>query len=888
MLNISLRSLLLTIILLIAVAGSAQYLTRKVSFQKDRITIKEAIIQIEKQTGYSIAYEQSGLDLSRVVSLSVKNADINHTLKLLLKDTGYTYKIKGYHIILSVSPEKNKDETKPDEDALIPIENTIAGDESYTFTGVVIDSVNHEPLSYATVSLSDRLGNQLSAGITDDKGSFRIKTSRMPSNLSVSFVGYTTFSKKINTQGTVGKILLSPNIQMLKGATITADAVEYKVDRNVYFVTEEMREKASNAQELLDQVHGVRFDRLSNTIRVGSETAILLLIDGVQQSDVYIKNLPPERISKIEVITEPGGRYLSDGYAAIINYILKKDYSGYDVNIRNFSMISINGYNDRDRLINEQPGGGITYTKDKINLFLNYTYGKIQMNTPIWKKQIYTDLLEMYPVKTEIDKPNNRYEYESNYVGAGINYQLAPDHSISFQGDYTYQNIEEKNSMKYNVLHVGSDKWTQTNTSRKDATKDNDYVATVFYKGEIAKRLKLYSDFTYNYYSNKVSNDYAHGEDDYAYNDYHESKNYTKFNLEGEYTFSPKFMLNLGYVNVWRKYRSESNEHNTPYLYYNEWRNQLFSYLQYKANDKLTVKAGVSAEYIRTYYESKNNDWSILPYFQLNYKANKNVNLHLSYKTNSYYPTLFQLSTLTTTLDSLIRQSGNPNLRSAVRHTISAKLTLWNRFSINPMYKYTPKRISEIYKNGVLDRALFSTFENINVKQYAIQAIYDQPLGKYFTLNNIFTYYYDKATHKDLSSSYHGWMLDSEIKYFNPKWELGAQIGYYRSIDKSAMLQGYQMVNLDSWMISFNKQFWNKQASLMISYFPPLSWGIRDELKREINTPFYTEKYTQSLKPYRNMLMVRFSLRFNSGNVKSIIKQSSTEKEERRKRAVDF
>lgn len=298
------------------------------------------------------------------------------------------------------------------------------------------------------------------------------------------------------------------------------------------------------------------------------------------------------------------------------------------------------------------------------------------------------------------------------------------------------------------------------------------------------------------------------------------------------------------------------------------------------------MKAGASLEYININGDDKNNFWNIHPYFQLNYKISDKANFNLSYLTNSYYPTLYQLSPMTTAIDSLMMQSGNPNLKSAVRHTLSAKLTLWDRLTIRPLFKFTPKRISEIYTHE--NNNYYSTFENIDVKQYAIQAIYDQPLGKYFSLSNTLACYYDKAGHKGIRNSYYGWMLDSEIGYFNPKWDFGAQLSYYRSIDKGALIQGYQMVNMDSWMVSIQKQFWNKHASLMVSYFPPINWGVRGELDKEIKTPFYSEKYTQSLKPYRNMLMVRFSLRFNSGKTQRSNKQSSTEREERERRAVDF
>ena len=44
---------------------SAQETANKVSILSDAITMEEALAEIEKQTGYSIAYEQSALNLKK-------------------------------------------------------------------------------------------------------------------------------------------------------------------------------------------------------------------------------------------------------------------------------------------------------------------------------------------------------------------------------------------------------------------------------------------------------------------------------------------------------------------------------------------------------------------------------------------------------------------------------------------------------------------------------------------------------------------------------------------------------------------------------------------------------------------------------------------------------
>ena len=86
----------------------AQNKDKKITIQNKNISLKEAFAQIETQTGYSIAYEQSNLNIEKKHSLSFKNVTIDKAMTQLLKETGYVYKIKGYHIIIFSQESKMK------------------------------------------------------------------------------------------------------------------------------------------------------------------------------------------------------------------------------------------------------------------------------------------------------------------------------------------------------------------------------------------------------------------------------------------------------------------------------------------------------------------------------------------------------------------------------------------------------------------------------------------------------------------------------------------------------------------------------------------------------------------------------------------------------------
>lgn len=154
----------------------AQNKGKTISIQNKSISVKEALAAIERQTGYSIAYEQAVLDLNKMVRLSLKEADVDQALAEILKDGQYTYRIKGYHIILS--PGKYAGRQKETNRFVQSIR------------GVVTDSKSNTPIEYATVSI---LGELSLGAVTDSLGCFHMKEVPVGRyDIQISYMGYNT------------------------------------------------------------------------------------------------------------------------------------------------------------------------------------------------------------------------------------------------------------------------------------------------------------------------------------------------------------------------------------------------------------------------------------------------------------------------------------------------------------------------------------------------------------------------------------------------------------------------------------------------------------------------------------------------------------------------
>ena len=157
--------------------ATAQNDRKQITIQNKNISLKEAFTEIELQTGYSIAYELSAVDVKRKISLSLESQSIDKALAQILKDTRYSYKITGYHIIITPSGNELQKSTKEKTEK-----------PTQTVRGIVLDSKTNAPIEFATV----RIMNVGSLGSTTDSlGRFRINNVPVGRcNIQTSYVGY--------------------------------------------------------------------------------------------------------------------------------------------------------------------------------------------------------------------------------------------------------------------------------------------------------------------------------------------------------------------------------------------------------------------------------------------------------------------------------------------------------------------------------------------------------------------------------------------------------------------------------------------------------------------------------------------------------------------------
>lgn len=189
--------------LVIAAGLQAQQLTLRLN----RVTVREAMEEVKKQSGYNFIYASSDVDTRQLITLDVVNQPLELVVKQLFAQQALQYEIKDRSIVL-------KKVVKP----------TALRQQQLALSGRVTDEKG-EPVIGASVVIRDSgLGT-----ITDIDGNFKLSgtVDVARPDLVVSYIGYVTQQLPVRNQS-VFEIKLAEDTKLLTEVVVTAMGIERK------------------------------------------------------------------------------------------------------------------------------------------------------------------------------------------------------------------------------------------------------------------------------------------------------------------------------------------------------------------------------------------------------------------------------------------------------------------------------------------------------------------------------------------------------------------------------------------------------------------------------------------------------------------------------------
>ena len=317
------RSFLLFFCLLMMQAPSFAQNSAKITIQKKNISIIEALKEVEKQSDYSVGYNDSQLRNKPVLNLDLKAVALENALAQILRGSGFTYQFKDKYIMI------------------IP-DNKPKGIPAKKVSGIVIDE-NNEPLIGVNIKVE---GSSIGA-ITDIDGNFNTMAPQS-STLSFTYVGYTPQSVKI-TDKNIYEIRLVSDTKQLSEVVVTALGIKREQKALSYNVQQVKADAISGIKDanfinsLNGKVAGVNINSSSSGVGGASKVVMrgtksieqssnaLYVIDGIPMFNFgggggtefdsrgkseSIADLNPDDIESISVLTGAAAAALYGSNAA--------------------------------------------------------------------------------------------------------------------------------------------------------------------------------------------------------------------------------------------------------------------------------------------------------------------------------------------------------------------------------------------------------------------------------------------------------------------------------------------------------------------------------------------------------------------------------------------
>lgn len=320
----SVRRLVVSLVLMLLAALPAAAQNKKITVDLDNVPVREFIKTVESQSGYTFAYNNSEIDLTRRVSVKAADENVVDVVIRALSAQNLTARMEGSRIVVSRKPAAARIQTAQ------PVRGGVV-------TGTV-KTISGEPVIGASVIvLETNRGN-----VTGLEGDFSVEATP-GQTLSVSFLGYNTQQIKVGSQ-TSFDITLTEDSKQISEVLVVGYTPMRKSDFTGSIASVKASELSATTptvgQSLVGKVAGVEVHQTSGapgdgvTIRVrgvnslSASSAPLYVIDGYPASeDVFIN---PNDIESIDILKDAASAaiYGSRGASGVVLITTKRGKDG--------------------------------------------------------------------------------------------------------------------------------------------------------------------------------------------------------------------------------------------------------------------------------------------------------------------------------------------------------------------------------------------------------------------------------------------------------------------------------------------------------------------------------------------------------------------------------
>lgn len=774
----------------------------------------------------------------------------------------------------------------------------VSAQEPVQVSGQVKDAQTNENLPYCKVVALNAKDSIVRGGVTDENGFFRLPLIPGQYKLIISSYGYendTVQTDPFREDNFLGVFKLENSVLDIDEVKVQASSRIDMLEKDVQIITDQQRMGATAAKNVLDRIAGISYDQYAGTLKVDNDANIMILVNGVEKSQEYVQNLDPKRLIRVETIRDPGGRYGLEGYTAIVNVILKRDYQGSELYIEQMQLVDIVTEHKRLDYINAHIGPTYNFTKNDLNI-----YGSAFIERGDYK--ITSESTTGYADGTVVEEnaewrvPNALIlEVDANFT-LGLDYRINPKHLISFESNLNYlprrfnqENINYKTSVYSNDSLID-----QYDFLTKIQTRTINTYNSFFYIAEFNERTKLNVNFTYsNYkdeYTNSTSQEGFYDREEVGVN----KKQYTRGYAELDHILSKRMSIQVGYGNTWRELKNDYSvsitDPNTAAtadfssnFRLTDMRHKLYSNYSWKIGKKWSSRIGIAAETSSPKADGQQRNYLIFqPMFDLRYAAGEKINYTLKYRTSSNYPSISETNPFTNLINPRMTSTGNPFLKPSTTHKFSLRVNIMQGLlSIEPYSHYSNNTVVNV---GELDANNIFNFRYENAKSYTRNGV-KLNFSKFFKpgiiVQSNLEVYHSQINSSSGTNSFVDWQGEADLIYMFMKTETMLGLKYQREQSKNITGLGYAKGDVDFWLLFYQRPLFKKRASIMVGYFLPLDFGVGYNQSSHSETTGIVMHTDNDVSLVKNMFLVEFSFRLSKGkSIKKTEKDIQQEKED--------
>jgi hypothetical protein len=700
---------------------------------------------------------------------------------------------------------------------LLPI--SFFAQKTITIKGFVLDASSNVGLPYANVVIKTSYNDSILYGtITDSIGIFRFDKIKIDRSfyLKAFYIGYNSdtigFVIENIKQKIECKISMKYNYEQLSTVEIIAKNKKIEIDKTTIPIDSNLLANTTNTFELLQKIPEFKTNPINNSVSLKGKENTYIMLNGVKtEKSIDIRTIDPNDIEKIEVVEIPSGEF-ENSVDGVINIIIKKDaHKG----------VSIYSENEYARNKNFSSYNTLKYKLKKSSFGIDYNYGN-KHNIFSEDIRIFNNNLNSEYNKTSVPLLNKDI---SNEINMSYDYNLSDFSYLSFYSSNLYY-LADKSI--YGIVNNYIDQninydLTTTNRNKANLLSSNN---TLFYETQISTKgvkfsinnnlsINNGSYFTLFIDSNKMPID-SNVNRTYIDNSIKYANNLiAKIHIP----VNDKNKINVGVLGYYQTFNNNYEDNNIiKEISYNMYKSNVFA--DYTVDFKnISFRFGLKYEnYNYNLSNNRNSDYSFQPSIYLAKKITNFEILALSYKKESFFPSIWQISSPTIIIDSLNMNQSNEKLKPQQDNhfRIAYKYTKDdNLLSVSFNLKYYQNMIQNYYfltSNNVLSTSPknvdgkiknYINFNGSNIIFQLFMLDYDIDVYRESFLSNI-----------DDRINY-SWKGEFTLMMAMPfRFRIGAVYNYYGKILHS---QGYYNLSPEIGLF-IGKSFFDDRVAFSMSY----------------------------------------------------------------------